>query len=284
MEAYGYKEGLRDGLPIGLGYLSVSFGFAIWAVKQGVPGLTLVLLSGTNLTSAGQVAGVTVMAAGGLLIELALTEFVINLRYALMSVTLTQKLSPEFSLWQRMLAAFFVTDEIFAVSSTRKGLLTFPYMMGLGCLPWIGWTLGTALGAFAGSLLPAALSAALGIAIYGMFMAIIVPGALEEKGVLLAIGASVALGLVLRYVPLFSFLSEGFVIIISAVAGACMAAWLKPIQAGEGDLLSCIHILSLWRWSPISSACCPSFSSAKRSPTPFCWGSSTTCPSRCWGP
>ena len=235
MEAYGYKEGLRDGLPIGLGYLSVSFGFAIWAVKQGIPGLVLVLLSGTNLTSAGQVAGVTVMAAGGLLIELALTEFIINLRYALMSVTLTQKLHPGFSLVKRMLAAFFVTDEIFAVSSTRKGLLTFPYMMGLGCLPWIGWTLGTALGAFAGTLLPAALSAALGIAIYGMFMAIIVPGALEERGVLLAISAAVGLGLVLRYVPLFRFLSEGFVIILSAVFGACMAAWLKPVKAGERD-------------------------------------------------
>ena len=235
MEAYGYREGLRDGLPIGLGYLSVSFGFAIWAVKQGIPGLVLVLLSGTNLTSAGQVAGVTVMAAGGLLIELALTEFIINLRYALMSVTLTQKLSPTFSLWQRMLAAFFVTDEIFAVSSTRKGLLTFPYMMGLGCLPWIGWTLGTALGAFAGELLPAALSAALGIAIYGMFMAIIVPPAMEEKGVLLAVFAAIALGLILRYVPAFRFLSEGFVIILSAVFGACIAAWLKPIEAGEGD-------------------------------------------------
>ena len=235
MEAYGYKEGLRDGLPISLGYLSVSFGFAIWAVKQGIPGLILAVLSGTNLTSAGQVAGVTVMAAGGLLIELALTEFIINLRYALMSVTLTQKLSPQFSLWQRMLAAFFITDEIFAVSSTRKGLLAFPYMMGLGCLPWIGWTLGTALGAFAGELLPAALSAALGIAIYGMFMAIIVPPAMEEKGVLLAVFAAIALGLILRYVPLFSFLSEGFIIIISAVCGACIAAWLKPVQAGEGD-------------------------------------------------
>ena len=235
MEAYGYREGLRDGLPIGLGYLSVSFGFAIWAVKQGIPGIVLVVLSGTNLTSAGQVAGVTVMAAGGLLIELALTEFIINLRYALMSVTLTQKLHPAFRLWQRMIAAFFVTDEIFAVSSTRKGLLTFPYMMGLGCLPWIGWTVGTALGAFAGTLLPAALSAALGIAIYGMFMAIIVPPAMEERGVLLAVFAAVGLGLILRYVPLFRFLSEGFVIIISAVFGACLAAWLKPVKAGEGD-------------------------------------------------
>ena len=234
MEAYGYREGLRDGLPIGLGYLSVSFGFAIWAVKQGIPGLMLILLSGTNLTSAGQVAGVTVITAGGLLVELALTEFVINLRYALMSVTLTQKLSPRFSLWQRMLASFFVTDEIFAVSSTRKGLLTFPYMMGLGCLPWIGWTVGTALGAFAGELLPAPLSAALGIAIYGMFMAIIVPGVMEEKGVLLAVCAAVGLGLVLRYVPLFSFLSEGFVIIISAVLGACVAALVRPVPAEEG--------------------------------------------------
>ena len=235
MEAYGYREGLRDGLPIGLGYLSVSFGFAIWAVKQGIPGLVLILLSGITLTSAGQVAGVTVMAAGGILIELALTEFIINLRYALMSVTLTQKLHLDFSLIKRMIAAFFVTDEIFAVSSTRKGLLTFPYMMGLGCLPWIGCTLCTALGAFAGELLPAALSAALGIAIYGMFMAIIVPPAMEEKGVLLAVFVAIALGLILRYVPLFSFLSEGFVIIISAVCGACIAAWLKPVKAGEGD-------------------------------------------------
>lgn len=235
MEQYGYKEGLRDGLPIGLGYLSVSFGFAIWAVKQGIPGLILVLLSGSNLTSAGQVAGVTVMAAGGLLIELALTEFIINLRYALMSVTLTQKLHSEFSLLERMLAAFFVTDEIFAVASTRKGLLTFPYMMGLGCLPWIGWTLGTALGAFAGELLPAALSAALGIAIYGMFMAIIVPPSVEDRGVLLAVFSAIALGLVLRYVPLFSFLSEGFVIIISAIFGASLAALVKPIRAEEGE-------------------------------------------------
>ena len=121
------------------------------------------------------------------------------------------------------------------MAADAGGLLTFPYMMGLGCLPWIGWTLGTALGAFAGELLPAALSAALGIAIYGMFMAIIVPGALEEQGVLLAILAAVGLGLALRYVPLFRFLSEGFVIIISAVCGACVAAWLKPVQAGEGD-------------------------------------------------
>ena len=235
MEAYGYKQGLRDGLPIGLGYLSVSFGFAIWAVKQGIPGLTLILLSGTNLTSAGQVAGVTVMAAGGILIELALTEFIINLRYALMSVTLTQKLHPDFSLLKRMIAAFFVTDEIFAVSSTRKGLLTFPYMMGLGCLPWIGWTLGTALGAFAGELLPAALSAALGIAIYGMFLAIILPPARKEKPVRIVVLIAVAVSLLFNYLPALPGVSGGFVVIICAVVAATLGAIFFPIEDRKED-------------------------------------------------
>ena len=235
MDLYNYKNGLRDGLPIGLGYLSVSFGFAIWAVKQGMAGWFLILLSGTNLTSAGQVAGVTVIATAGLLTEMALTELVINLRYALMSITLTQKLDSGFSVWKRLIASFFVTDEIFAVASTRKQLLSFPYMIGLGTLPWIGWVSGTALGVFAGSLLPAALSAALGIAIYGMFIAILMPGAMGDKGVVLAICISIGTGLVLRYVRLFSFLSEGFIIIISALIGAIAAAAIRPVPAKEEE-------------------------------------------------
>ena len=217
MDLYNYKNGLHDGLPIGLGYLSVSFGFAIWAVKQGIAGWFLILLSGTNLTSAGQVAGVTVIATAGLLTEMALTELVINLRYALMSITLTQKLDSGFSVWKRLIASFFVTDEIFAVASTRKQLLSFPYMIGLG------------------TLLPAALSAALGIAIYGMFIAILMPGAMADRGVVLAICISIGTGLVLRYVRLFSFLSEGFIIIISALIGAIAAAAIRPIPAKEEE-------------------------------------------------
>jgi predicted branched-subunit amino acid permease len=108
-------------------------------------------------------------------------------------------------------------------------------MFGLILPPFLGWTAGTALGAFAGNVMPALAISALGIAIYGMFMAIIVPGALEDKGVLLAIFAAVALGLILRYVPVFSFLSEGFVIILSAVCGACVAALVRPVRAGEGE-------------------------------------------------
>ena len=235
MEAYGYKEGLRDGLPIGLGYLSVSFGFAIWAVKQGIPGLTLIVLSGTNLTSAGQVAGVTVMAAGGLLVELALTEFIINLRYALMSVTLTQKLSPKFSLWQRMLAAFFVTDEIFAVSSTRKGLLTFPYMMGLGSLPWIGWTLGTLTGAVATSFMPESLSSAMGIALYAMFIAIVIPPARQDSNVLFTVILAAMLSLIFAYTPALQGIGSGWTIIIVTMIVSAAAATFFPKKEEEGE-------------------------------------------------
>ncbi len=230
-----YLCGLKDGIPIGLGYLSVSFGFAIWAARQGFPNLFLIALSASNMTSAGQVAGITIMAAAGTLTEIALSQLIINLRYALMSITISQKLSGKMQTLHRMIASFFITDEIFALASTREGELEFPYLIGLGTLPWIGWTMGTALGVYAGALLPASLCAALGIAIYGMFLAIIVPPMREDRGVLVAVILAVAAGLMLRYLPLFSFLSEGFVIIISAVLGALLAALFKPIRIETED-------------------------------------------------
>ena len=230
MSPYRYRDGLKDGLPIGLGYLSVSFGFAIWAIRQGLPKLFTILVSATNLTSAGQVAGVVIMASGGLLMEMAATQFVINLRYSLMSISLTQKLEDGFHTGKRLLAAYFITDEIFAVASTKKDRIGLPYLLGLGTLPWLGWVCGTALGAFAGDLLPATLCAALDIAIYGMFLAIFLPACRDEFGVLIAVGLSIAVGCILRYVPWFSFLSEGFVIILAAIVGAVVAAWLRPIS------------------------------------------------------
>lgn len=233
MSPYRYREGLKDGLPIGLGYLSVSFGFAVWAIRQGLPAIFTVLVSATNLTSAGQVAGVLIMSTGGLLTEMAATQLVINLRYSLMSISLTQKLEDGFHTGKRLLASFFVTDEIFAVASTKKERIGLPYLLGLGTLPWLGWVSGTALGAFAGELLPATLCAALGIAIYGMFLAIFVPACRDELGVLIAVGVSVAVGCILRYVPLFSFLSEGFIIILAAVFGAVTAAVLRPVADEE---------------------------------------------------
>ena len=178
-----FFRGLCHGIPICLGYLAVSFGFGIFAVKAGLSILETVLISMTNLTSAGQLAGVPILTAGGSLWELALTESVINLRYALMSVSLSQKLDGRVRLPQRLLIAFGNTDEVFAVSASQKGQVGTSYMLGLILLPFLGWTAGTALGAVAGSILPELLIGALGIAIYGMFVAIVVPVAREEGSV-----------------------------------------------------------------------------------------------------
>lgn len=227
--------GLKDGIPIALGYLSVSFGFGISAVNGGLSPLAAVLISLTNLTSAGQVAGVEVILALGTLFEMALTQLTINARYFLMSISLSQKLDKSFTLPHRLLASFGVTDEIFGVASSKREPIKPVYMYGLILLPFIGWSLGTLLGAVAGNLLPAEINSALGIAIYGMFVAIVLPPAKREKGVLVAALISIAVSLALAFVPLFSFITSGFAIIVSALIAAVIAALLFPIKAEEEE-------------------------------------------------
>ena len=185
-----FRHGLRDGLPIALGYLSVSFGFGISAVAKGLPPLPALLISMTNLTSAGQVAGLSVIAASGAIIEMIMTQLIINLRYSLMGLTLTQRLDDTFSTLHRMAISFFITDEIYAVASSKTGGVNTRYMYGLGLLPYMGWAAGTLAGAIAGSLLPASISSSLGIAIYGMFVAIIVPPAKKNRGILFAVAVA----------------------------------------------------------------------------------------------
>ncbi len=228
---YGYLHGLRDGIPIALGYLSVSFGFGITSVASGLTAAETLLISMTCLTSAGQVAGVSVIAAGGAYIEMILAQLIINLRYALMGIALTQKLSSGFSAGHRFAASFGITDEVFGVAASKEGELTPRYMYGLITTPYIGWALGTLLGAVAGQILPPSVTAALGIAIYAMFVAIVVTPAKENKGVLLAVLISVALSCAIYYLPFLSFISGGFSIIICAVAASLLMAWLMP--AGE---------------------------------------------------
>lgn len=143
--------GVNQGLPIGLGYLSVSFTFGIMAVSMGLPWWAALLISMTNLTSAGQVAGIVIIVAGGGYVELALSQLVINLRYALMSLTLSQKLDASVTRGQRFLMAFGITDEIFALAASRDGRFGFGYFLGLLVLPYLGWASGTLLGASAGS-------------------------------------------------------------------------------------------------------------------------------------
>ena len=231
-----FAQGVRDGVPIGLGYLSVSFSFGLMAVRAGLPVWTAVLISASNLTSAGQVAGLSIIAAGGALIEMIVTQFVINMRYALMAVSLSQKTDASFTTLRRMTAAFGITDEIFAVAASQDGTFGAKYLYGLIVMPFLGWTGGTFLGAAAGSILPEAIKAALGIAIYGMFLAIIVPPAMTDRGAFLAALCAAVLSCCLTYIPALSAISQGFSVVICACAAAALAAWLHPIaEEPEGE-------------------------------------------------
>lgn len=230
---YRYFQGFKDGIPVGLAYLSVSFGFGITALQLGFKAIEAILISMTNLTSAGQVAGVTVVAAGGTLIELILTQIVINSRYALMGITLTQKLSPECTTGHRLLMSCGITDEIFAIAVSKEHPVGPAYFYGLMTTPYLGWSLGTALGAFAGQLLPDSFRNALGILIYAMFLSIMLPTAKKKLGVLLTIVIAVAFSCCFKFIPIFSFLSEGFSIILSALAAALIVALIRPVKEEE---------------------------------------------------
>ena len=223
-----FIQGLRDGVPIMAGYFAVSFSFGILAMQGGLSVIQAALTSLTNMTSSGQFAGLQIIVAGGTLIELILTQVIINMRYSLMSLALSPKLDKKIKLWQRLLIAFANTDEIFAVAMSRERSLTFMYMAGLQILPIFGWTAGTAIGAIAGNLLPAALTAALGIALYGMFIAVVVPVARRSRPVLLSALIAIAISCVLYVLKV----SAGISIIVSTVAASALMAFLRPIEGG----------------------------------------------------
>lgn len=225
-------RGIRDGLPIGLGYVPVSFTFGFIAVSGGLPVWAACLISLTNLTSAGQFAGTNLILLGAGYMEIAMTTFVINIRYMLMSLSLSQRIEKGMGVGKRMLYSFGVTDETFVMASLQPGTLRTPYLFGLILLPIAGWNLGTLLGASVSSVLPEALQNAMGIALYGMFIALIVPAARDSVHVLMIVVIAVAVNCGLKYLPVFSFISSGFRIIISTVAGAGIGAFLFPKDEG----------------------------------------------------
>lgn len=224
------KAGLRDGIPIAVGYFSVSFTFGMLAVRDGISPFHSVLISLLNLTSAGQFAGLTVIVSGASLLEMALTQLVINIRYALMSISLSQKLDSSVKSFQRMLIAYGNTDEIFAVASSKPGSVGSRYMYGLIALPVLGWVGGTLTGAVASTLLPAAVISALGVALYGMFIAIVVPVAKENREVLIVAGSALLFSTAFYYLPVLREISSGFTIIICTVAAAGIGAVLFPVK------------------------------------------------------
>lgn len=223
-----FLEGMTAGIPIGLGYLSVSFGFGIAAVRLGISVLSSVIISFTNLTSAGQAQGIEIISSGGTLAEMAIVQLVINLRYALMGISLSQNLEKGFTLRHRLIAAYGITDEIFALCSTRKKPVTPSYMYGIIVVSSFGWTFGTFLGAAAGEILPSELISAMGLMLYGMFIAIIVPPAAEKRSVLLVVTVASALSIFCKYV--LTFMSGGFAVIFCGMSAALIGALFFPIK------------------------------------------------------
>lgn len=231
-----FTYGLKRGLPIALGYIPVSFTFGLMAVSGGIPIWMAVFISLSNLTSAGQFAGMNLILSGASLFEITLTTFIINLRYMLMSLSLTQRLDYSMKLPKRLLIGYGVTDEIFSVASMENDTLRFPYLVGLIIGPVLGWTTGTALGAIICSTLPQSLSSAMGIALYGMFIAIVLPVVKKSKEVTLVVVISVVVVCILKYIPIFKVISSGFRIILATIIGAGIGAFLFPIK--EDSLLT----------------------------------------------
>lgn len=230
MKKEDFCRGLIDGIPICLGYLSVAFAFGIFAVESGLTVMEALLISMTCVTSAGQLAAVPIIASAGGVLELAISQLVINMRYALMSISLSQKLDAQVSLADRFAIAFINTDEVFAVASSQKGSISKWYMYGLVLTPWLGWSSGTLIGGVAGNVLPAIMASSLGVAIYGMFIAIVVPEAKKSRPTAVCVAIAVALSCVFYYVPGLNAIPGGFTIIICAVAASAIMAVLAPIE------------------------------------------------------
>lgn len=230
-----FMRGLHDGVPIALGYFAVSFTFGMMAVSGGLSVWQATLISLTNLTSAGQFAGLDIMIACGSLWEMALTQLIINLRYSLMSFSLSQKLERNLAPWHRFAVAFGMTDEIFGVSASQLGRLNPFYNYGAMSVAVPGWTFGTLAGAVAGNVMPGFLASALSVAIYGMFLAVIIPPAKKHRAVLKVVVGAMAVSTLFACTPVLNKVSSGFVIIITTLAVAGMAAYFCPIEDGEEE-------------------------------------------------
>ncbi len=230
---YTFRKGLIDGLPVCVGYLSVAFAFGIFAVSYGFSIVEALLISMFNVTSAGQLAAVPIIASGGMIAELAIAQLVINLRYALMSVSLSQRLDHTVRLRDRFLIAFVNTDEVFAIASAQRDPVGRRYLYGLILTPYLGWSLGTLLGAIAGDILPTMVTAALGIAIYGMFIAIVTPAARADRATAVCVLIAAVLSCIFYYTPVLSNVPSGFVIIICAIVAAGIMALVSPVPVDE---------------------------------------------------
>jgi len=238
---YTLGEGVKDGLPIGLGYLSVSFTFGILAVSKGLSWIQAGLISLTNITSAGQVAGLGIMTTAGGILAMIISQIVINLRYSLMGIALSQKADKSMTPLMRMLLAYGITDEIFGVAVSKKNEFGARYFFGLTVLPVTGWVAGTVIGAILGQVFPPFLTNALAIGIYGMFVSIVMPKAKHDKVILTSSLLACIVSCIFFYVPALSEnVTQGFAIIIAAVAAALAGVFARKKLEGKAGTVTAI--------------------------------------------
>lgn len=228
-----FLSGMRDGVPITLGYFAVSFALGITAGKAGFSAFQAFIASLLNNASAGEYAAIALIASGAGFLEVALMELVANARYFLMACTMSQKFSPDTPFYHRLLIGFDLTDEIFAINVTRKGYIEPAYAYGAIVTVLPGWSVGTALGVIVGDVIPAFAVSALGVAIFGMFIAIIVPPAVKNRVIAVTVLASFALSTAVNKLSFFDFIPEGTKTIILTVVIALAAAIIRPIPTDE---------------------------------------------------
>lgn len=224
-----YTRGLKAGIPIALGYLSVSFTFGIIAISYGLSWWQALIISMTTVTSAGQFAGIGIMLHPGQYFQMLISQITINIRYSFMSISVGQKADERFTGLSRWILGFMMTDEIFAVA-TQEESVSRSFFAGLATLPYLGWSVGTLLGAILGSILPDRLMSALSLAIYGMFVAIVVPEMKKSHPVLIVVVLAMLLSCAFHYIPFLSSISSGITITIVAISAAVVGAILFPVD------------------------------------------------------
>ena len=225
-----WQNGLRDGFPLGIAYFAVSFAFGIYAAKNNISIFDSFLISLTNLTSAGQFAGVDMIFKGVSYFEIAITEVVLNIRYLIMSCSLSQKYDSDLPLVHRSITAFAITDEIFGVVCCQKGKVSPFYTYGIMFMTIPTWCLGTVCGCFSGTLLSKSLISALGIMVYALYFAIIVPITKKDKTIRNVCIATIFTTCTLTFAPYFKNWSSGMRILLITVVISSIAAILKPVK------------------------------------------------------
>ncbi len=228
-----FARGLENGIPICAGYFAVSFALGITAREIGMNAFESAIMSMTMVASAGQFAALTLIAGAAGVIEMIATTVIVNLRYLLMSCSLTQKLDPKMPLIHRFFLSYCITDEIFGLSVSVPGYLNPFYTYGITLISVAGWTAGTVLGVLVGNILPVWAADAMSVAMYGMFLAIIIPPAKENHFIAALVAISMGLSWIFSVAPVLSGISSGFRVIILTILIAGVAAAVRPVEDEE---------------------------------------------------